>query len=241
MMRAVSGSVVLYPSDANQAARLVAEMADHHGISYLRTTRENTPVIYSPDETFPIGGSRVVRGSSGDQATVVAAGVTLHEALTAHAQLAAEGIPIRVIDAYSVKPIDAGTLRQAAADTAGRLVVAEDHWPEGGLGDAVLSAFAGGPGPLPRVHQARRVRSPRIRQAGRDDRRRRHRQLRHRRRRQAPPLTGNRDHSEKCSAGACPPAKCRPAGHDHNEECRAGTRPHPWASRPANRKATKSP
>ena len=151
MMRAVSGSVVLYPSDANQAARLVAEMADHHGISYLRTTREKTPVIYSPDETFPIGGSRVVRSSSGDQATVVAAGVTLHEALTAHAQLAAEGIPIRVIDAYSVKPIDAGTLRQAAADTAGRIVVAEDHWPEGGLGDAVLSAFAGGPEPLPRA------------------------------------------------------------------------------------------
>ena len=149
MMRAVSGSVVLYPSDANQAARLVAEMADHHGISYLRTTREKTPVIYSSDETFPIGGSRVVRSSSGDQATVVAAGVTLHEALTAHAQLAAEGIAIRVIDAYSVKPIDAGTLRQAAADTAGRLVIAEDHWPEGGLGDAVLSAFAGGPGPLP--------------------------------------------------------------------------------------------
>ena len=89
--------------------------------------------------------------SSGDQATVVAAGVTLHEALTAHAKLAGEGIPIRVIDAYSVKPIDAGALRQAAAETAGRLVVAEDHWAEGGLGDAVLSAFAGAPGPLPRV------------------------------------------------------------------------------------------
>ena len=151
MMRAVSGSVVLYPSDANQAARLVAEMADHHGISYLRTTREKTPVIYSPDETFPIGGSRVPRSSPGDQATVVAAGVTLHEALTAHAQLAGEGIAIRVIDAYSVKPIDAGTLRQAAAETAGRLVVVEDHWAEGGLGDAVLSAFAGAPVPLPRV------------------------------------------------------------------------------------------
>ena len=151
MMRAVSGSVVLYPSDANQAARLVAEMADHHGISYLRTTREKTPVIYSSDETFPIGGSKVLRRSSGDQATVVAAGVTLHEALTAHAQLADEGIAIRVIDAYSVKPIDAGTLRQAAADTAGRIVVAEDHWPEGGLGDAVLSAFAGAPEPLPRA------------------------------------------------------------------------------------------
>ena len=151
MMRAVFGSVVLYPSDANQAARLVAEMAEHHGISYLRTTREKTPVIYAPDETFPIGSSKVVRGSAGDQATVVAAGVTLHEALTAHAKLAGEGIPIRVIDAYSVKPIDAGTLRQAAADTSGRLVVAEDHWPEGGLGDAVLSAFTCGSEPLPRV------------------------------------------------------------------------------------------
>ena len=152
MMRAVSGSVVLYPSDANQAARLVAEMADHHGISYLRTTREKTPVIYSPDETFPIGGSKVVRSSSDDQATVVAAGITLHEALAAHARLAGEGIPIRVIDAYSVKPIDAGALRQAAAETAGRLVVAEDHWPEGGLGDAVLSAFADAHlDPLPRI------------------------------------------------------------------------------------------
>ena len=189
MMRAVSGSVVLYPSDANQAARLVAEMADHHGISYLRTTREKTPVIYSPDETFPIGGSKVPRHSSGDQATVVAAGVTLHEALTAHAQLAAEGIAIRVIDAYSVKPIDAGTLRQAAAETAGRLV--SRRGPLGRRRPRRRSSVSlrRRAGTLASRHQARRVRPTRIRQAGRNDRRRRHRQPQHRRRRQEPALT----------------------------------------------------
>ncbi len=154
MMRAVHGSTVLYPCDANQTARLVAAMADRRGIVYLRTTREKTPVIYGPDETFPIGGSRVVRRSGADRATVVAAGITLHEALAAHAALAREGIAVRVIDAYSVKPIDAAALRQAAAETGGRLVVVEDHWAEGGLGDAVLEAFASAgdaAGPLPSV------------------------------------------------------------------------------------------
>ena len=211
MMRAVSGSVVLYPSDANQAARLVAEMADHHGISYLRTTREKTPVIYSPDETFPIGGSKVVCSSSGDQATVVAAGVTLHEALTAHAQLAAEGIPIRVIDAYSVKPIDAGTLRQAAADTAGRLVSRGRPLVRRRPRRRSPVSLRRRAGTLASRHQARRIRPPRIRQAGRDDRRRRHRQPRHRRRRQTPPLTAGR---YTCSAAACPQPRPRgqPAG-----------------------------
>ncbi|HZR97168.1 MAG TPA: transketolase [Chloroflexota bacterium] len=149
MMRAVHGSTVLYPCDGNQTARLVAAMADQPGISYLRTTRGATPVIYGPDEPFPVGGSKTLRRSDADQATVVAAGVTLHEALAAHDTLKAEGIAIRVIDAYSVKPIDAATLREAARATGGRLVVVEDHYPEGGLGDAVLAAFAADPASLP--------------------------------------------------------------------------------------------
>ncbi|HEY7982838.1 MAG TPA: transketolase, partial [Ktedonobacterales bacterium] len=146
MMRAVSGSTVLYPCDANQTAHLMAEMAERAGIVYLRTTREKTPVIYGADERFPIGGSRVVRQSAEDKVAVIAAGITLHEALKAYDQLKGAGIPVRVIDAYSVKPIDAKTLLAAARDTGGRLVVVEDHWFEGGLGDAVLDAFAGGEG-----------------------------------------------------------------------------------------------
>jgi transketolase len=140
-LRAVHGSTVLYPCDANQTARLVEAMADTAGISYLRTTRGATPVIYSPDDAFPIGGSRVLRQSGTDAATVVAAGITVHEALSAADALAAEGLPVRVIDLYSVKPVDAGTLRIAAEQTAG-IVTVEDHWPEGGVGDAVLASLA---------------------------------------------------------------------------------------------------
>ena len=151
MMRAVCESTVLYPCDANQTGILVNEMADLPGISYMRTTREKTPVIYSPDESFPVGGSKVVRRSDGDQAAVIAAGVTLHEALKAHDVLLKEKVRIRVIDAYSVKPIDEHALHEAARDTQGRLVVVEDHWFEGGLGDAVLDAFTGTHAPLPRV------------------------------------------------------------------------------------------
>jgi transketolase len=139
--RAIWSSTVLYPSDANQAARLVAAMADRDGVVFLRTTREKTPVIYSPDEEFPIGGSRVVRSSEGDRVTLVGAGITLHEALKAADRLADEGIAARVIDLYSVKPIDIATL-VAAADETGRLVTVEDHWPEGGIGEAVLAALA---------------------------------------------------------------------------------------------------
>lgn len=142
MMRAVAGSTVLYPCDPNQTAKLVAAMADLDGISYLRTTRAGKPTIYSPDEEFPIGGSKVVRRSDDDQVTVVAAGITLHEALAAHEQLASDGIHIRVIDLYSVKPVDVEALRAALADTGNRLVVVEDHWPEGGIGAAVLEALA---------------------------------------------------------------------------------------------------
>jgi len=141
--RAVWSSTVLYPSDANQTAKLVAQMSDRQGIVYLRTTREATSVIYGAEEEFPIGGSKVIRSSDQDQATVIGAGITLHEALKAYEHLKNEGITVRIIDAYSVKPIDVQTLHQAAHDTEGNLVVVEDHWLEGGLGSAVLDAFAG--------------------------------------------------------------------------------------------------
>jgi transketolase len=142
MMRAVHGSTVLYPCDGNQTARLVPQMADREGIVYLRTSRPNMRVLYDADTAFPIGGSRVVRSSPNDEVTIVGAGITVHEALAAAERLAADGIAARVIDAYSVKPIDAATL-VAAANQTGRLVTVEDHWPEGGLGDAVLEALAG--------------------------------------------------------------------------------------------------
>ena len=139
-LRAIHGSTVLHPCDGNSTVKLVAAMADLEGISYLRTLRPNTPVLYGPDEEFPIGGSRVVR--EGTDVTLVGCGITVHEALDAAETLAGEGISARVIDCYSVKPIDAATLETAAKETKG-LVVAEDHWPEGGLGEAVLSALAG--------------------------------------------------------------------------------------------------
>ena len=140
--RAVHGSTVLYPCDANQTAKLVEAMADLDGIVFLRTTRANTPVVYEAGEDFPVGGAKVVRSSDSDEVTLVGAGVTLHEALTAADALAEEGVSARVIDLYSVKPVDVDTLRAAAEATGGRFVVAEDHWPEGGLAEAVLSAFA---------------------------------------------------------------------------------------------------
>jgi transketolase len=143
MMRAVHASTVLHPSDANQTAKLVAVMADTDGISFLRTLRPSTPVIYGSDEEFPIGGSKVVRSSDDDRVTIVAAGITVHNAIEACDALQGEGTNVRLIDAYSIKPIDALTLRLAARATDGRLVVVEDHWPEGGLGEAVLSTLAG--------------------------------------------------------------------------------------------------
>ncbi|MFI6931248.1 transketolase [Streptomyces sp. NPDC050287] len=149
MMRAIHGSTVLYPCDANQTAHLVTAMAGLEGIRYLRTSRGESPVIYGPDEEFPIGGSKVLRSSDQDRMTIVAAGVTVPQALAAADTLAADGIRARVIDLYSVKPVDAPTLRQAAEDT-GCLVTVEDHRAEGGLGDAVLDAFADGR-PVPRL------------------------------------------------------------------------------------------
>jgi transketolase len=141
MMRAVGGSTVLYPSDATSAAALVQEMAERTGIVYMRTTRGAYPVLYGPDEAFPVGGAKVVRSSPDDQVTLIGAGVTLHNCLAAADQLAGEGIRARVVDLYSVKPIDTRTLLESAAATGDRLVVVEDHYPAGGMGGAVLEAL----------------------------------------------------------------------------------------------------
>jgi transketolase len=137
--RAVHGSTVLHPSDANQTAKLVAALADRDGISFIRTLRGKTEVRTPADEDVPIGGSRVIRG--GDDVAIVACGITVDQAAAAAETLAGEGIEARVIDCYSIKPIDAETLRAAARECAA-LVTVEDHWPEGGLGDAVLEALA---------------------------------------------------------------------------------------------------
>jgi transketolase len=152
MMRAVNGSTVLYPSDANQTAKLVAAMADQPGISFLRTTREKTPIIYGPDEEFPVGGLRVVRESDSDQVTLIGAGITLHEAMKAAEELAGEGLNARVVDLYSVKPVDSEALQEAVRATGGRVVVAEDHYSEGGLGEAVVSALAQPKGVISGLH-----------------------------------------------------------------------------------------
>jgi transketolase len=141
-LRAVHGSTVLHPCDANQTAKLVAAIADREGISYLRTLRPATPVLYSAEDEFEIGGSRVLRSSDEDDLALIGAGITVHEALKAADTLADEGISARVIDAYSIKPLDAETILAAAQATGGRLVTIEDHWAEGGLGDAVLEAVA---------------------------------------------------------------------------------------------------
>ncbi|MFI9586717.1 transketolase [Streptomyces sp. NPDC052236] len=149
LFRSVHGSTVLYPCDANQTAHLVAAMADQRHVSYLRTSRGDTPVIYGPGEEFRVGGCKVLRSGDRDRVTVVAAGVTVHEALRAATLLEQEGIGVRVIDLYSVKPVDTETLREAADET-GCLLTVEDHHPEGGLGDAVAETFADG-GPAPRL------------------------------------------------------------------------------------------
>jgi transketolase len=142
--RAINGSTVLYPCDGNQTTKLVRAMADLEGISYLRTTRADTEVIYSAEEEFPVGGSKTLR--EGDDVAIVTAGITVPEALRAANALAEEGISARVIDAYSVKPIDAATLCSLAMP----IVTVEDHRAEGGLGEAVLAALAEG-GATPHV------------------------------------------------------------------------------------------
>jgi transketolase len=147
MFRTLQNSVVLYPSDAISTEKLVEEMARHKGIAYLRTTRQATPVIYRTDEVFRIGGSKVLRANKKDVATIVSAGITLHEALKAYEALKQEGILVRVIDLYSIKPIDAATLAQAAEET-GAIIIVEDHFSEGGIGEAVQSALAEHPVPI---------------------------------------------------------------------------------------------
>ncbi len=148
MFRTLLDSVVLYPSDAVSTEKLVEETAKHHGIVYIRTTRKDTPIIYDNNNNynhnFKIGGSCVLRSSSNDVATVVAAGITLHEALAAYDELQKEGINIRVIDLYSVKPLDIATLQKAAAETKA-IITVEDHFAEGGIGEAVSAALSSFP------------------------------------------------------------------------------------------------
>jgi len=140
-LRAVLDSVVLYPSDANQAVALLDAMREHRGISYMRTTREATPVLYEPGESFAIGGSRTVRFGEGDRITLIGAGITLRECLAAADELATKGIASRVIDLYSVKPVDTETILEAAGETEALLTV-EDHWAEGGIGETVAGVLA---------------------------------------------------------------------------------------------------
>ncbi|MGH7231159.1 MAG: transketolase family protein, partial [Nitrospiraceae bacterium] len=140
MMAAQPGMVVLYPSDAVCTHRLVEAAAAHRGPVYMRTGRPKSPILYGSDEAFPIGGSKVVRKSDSDRLTIVAAGVTLFEALKAHDQLKAAGISVRVVDLYSIAPIDRATLLDSARATHGKILTVEDHYEHGGLGDAVLGA-----------------------------------------------------------------------------------------------------
>ena len=140
--RAVHSSTVLYPSDAVSAERLTETMARRPGINYLRTSRPKTPILYSKDEKFPIPGFKVLRQSAQDKVTVIGAGITLHEALKAADELKGKGTAVRVIDLYCVKPIDGKALAEHVKATGGKLVTVEDHWPEGGVGEAVLSALA---------------------------------------------------------------------------------------------------
>lgn len=142
MFRTLLDSVVLYPSDAVAAEKLVEAVAEYQGISYLRMTRSKTPVLYDVGEAFPIGGSKIPRQSDGDTVSIVTAGYTLHEALNAARTLHEENIAVRVIDLYSIKPIDQDTLEKAACET-GRILVVEDHFAEGGIGDAVFAALRG--------------------------------------------------------------------------------------------------
>ena len=142
MMRGVPGCAVLYPCDGVSAERLVEAAAGHEGMAYIRTSRPKTPIIYGPAEQFVVGGSKVLRESDSDVATVVAAGVTVFEALKAYDLLGEDGVSIRVVDAYSVHPIDRNTMVTAGRATGNRLITVEDHYAAGGLGDAVSEAVA---------------------------------------------------------------------------------------------------
>jgi transketolase len=148
MMRATPGAAVLYPADGHSTAALLTEALDWPGIAYIRTTREKTPPVYPQHQNFEIGGSHTLHSSADDRATIVAAGITVHEAMAAAEELDARGLPVRVIDAYSVHPVDADTMQRAMVET-GLIIVVEDHSKTGGLGDAVLEAVSGAPsGPV---------------------------------------------------------------------------------------------
>jgi transketolase len=144
IFRPIPGCVVLYPCDAFQTEACLEAAAKRPGLTYIRTTRPATPLLYSRADEFEIGGSKVLRRAEGDAATVIAAGITVFEALKACAELKQEGLTIRVVDAYSVQPLDRETIVREAAATGGRVVVVEDHFPAGGLGEAVATALAGG-------------------------------------------------------------------------------------------------
>jgi transketolase len=147
MFRSPIDSVVLYPADAVATEKLVEGAARHHGLVYIRTTRNTTPIIYADNEEFSIGGCKVLKRSDDDRVTIVAAGITLHEALKAQAELEGEGIAARVIDLYSVKPLDVETIRTAAKET-GRIITVEDHYPAGGIGEAVCATLSEHPAPV---------------------------------------------------------------------------------------------
>ena len=158
MFRTLRGSTVLYPCDAVSAEKLVEEAAELDGLTYLRMTRPKTPVIYEPDEEFPVGGSKTVRSSSDDAVTIVSAGYSLHQSLAACEGLQGEGLSVRLIDLYSIKPLDENTLEQAAEETSG-IIVVEDHYPEGGIGEAVYSALHDTDVPLEHLAVTKKPRS----------------------------------------------------------------------------------
>lgn len=143
MFRSIPGCLVLYPSDAVSAEACVATMAAHEGMAYIRTTRPATPILYGARDLFPAGGSKVLRKKEGDGVTVIAAGITVHEAIKAWEELKKEGLGFRLIDAYSVEPLDEETIHREVAETGGKAIVVEDHFAGGGLGDAVAQALAG--------------------------------------------------------------------------------------------------
>jgi transketolase len=140
MFRSVLGSVVLYPADAVSMRACVQIASDQKGITYIRSTRAELPVLYKENENFVAGGSKTLRESDQDSATIVASGITLHEALKAYDILQKEGVLVRVIDAYSVKPIDTEAIQKAVRET-GKIIVVEDHFAEGGLADAVRESL----------------------------------------------------------------------------------------------------
>ena len=147
MFRTIGSSIVFYPADAIATQPLVAAAAKHQGIVYIRTTRGATPILVQPGEEFTVGGCKILRQSAKDVVTVIGAGVTIFEALKAHEELAKEGLKIRVIDLCCLKPVDKSTLQQAAQDTQA-IITVEDHYAEGGLGEAVLSSLAVTPAPV---------------------------------------------------------------------------------------------